>query len=213
MVKHRLKFHSIFSLFGILGLIGFNIASFLVTSGLFWIISIVATFIFVCALVFEMKFWLSNLILVGSVVISVLGVTLINLEVPIYSNYPTYLLLLIPLTYILIMKSYSQMAIFTSANLIGLTFIVSYTASILSIFVISMVAGLGAAAVAFIALVSHSWNVKIGSVMAFTAIIFGTTIICWLLFQGIILAFSIGLPLLGMLSIGIAVVGLITSGE
>jgi hypothetical protein len=108
------------------------------------------------------------------------------------------------------MKSSSQMAIFSSANLIGLTFVVSYIATILPIFVISIVAGLGSAAVVFIAFHSNSWNIQVGSFMVFIAIIVGTTIISWLLFQGLTLELSVGLPLLGMFSIGIAMFGLIT---
>lgn len=213
MPDHRLRLYSISSFIAIFGLVGFNVASFLVSWVLFWIIPLIATFIFICALVFEMKYWLSNLILVGSAVVSTIGVTLLTLEVPIYSGYPTYLLLLIPLSFIFIMKFYSQMAIFSSANLIGLTFVVSHTASILPIFAISILAGLGSSVFAINVVDGKSWNARVGSLMIFITIVVGSSIICWLLFQELVLELSIGLPLLGMFSIGIAIIGLISPEE
>jgi len=162
--------------------------------------------IFISALIFEMQYKVSNLLLVLSSVILTLGVILLHSESPVLSYavyFPTYILLLPALLLMGIMKHFEQMGIFLGALVTGFFFATGIGFQIVFAPIIGTIAGLVVTAIGVILVETADWNPKVCLGFLIVVSFIAAPAISFVIYSSIPIdiSYTLGIPLIAMLCV------------
>jgi len=181
------------------------------SSSFYWLFTFLGAFVFVCALLFEMEYTLSNVLLIVSAAILCATVGLLSVEVKMIVGtvLPMYSILALPLGFVFAMKHLEQIAVYAGAILVGAMFAIAYSDGSLLVPVVGLILGAICTFLMRGASNTGSWNAQVASFMFFVGLIVAAGVISWLLAPGLDLSLSVGLVLVTIFGSVLCIGGLL----